>query len=212
MQETTLKMPFGIGDPAVHDYPPEKKYTKFGLGFSLGFHVLVLVVVGLIAYWQHIRSLSEMMTASVPSALPDQMEIVLIDDKKEPPPTDHPEWIYQVITPKVKPPPPPPPPPKPKPHPQFVRAAPPKLNVGSSGLPSPDYPMEAYRSHITGTLLLRVSFDGAGGVTSAEVVTSSGSSVLDSHSRHYVMDNWHDASFAGQTQTVPIRYQLKTGQ
>jgi TonB family protein len=210
MQET-LKMPFGIGDPAVHDYPPEKRYTRLGLGASVGFHVLCIVAVGLFAYWQHIRSLGEMMTATLPAAMPEQVEVVLIDDKKEPPPTDHPEWIYQVITPKVKPPPPPPPPPKPKPHPQVVAVkAAPQIRAGTNQLPRPPYPMQAFRSRIEGTVLYRVSFDASGTVDSVEVVKSSGSAILDNETRHYMLQNWHDPEFAGQSGTVPIVFQIQT--
>lgn len=148
-----------------------------------------------------------MMTASIAQLPDDQLQVILIDDNKPPPPTDNPLWVKQLIVPKVKPPPPPPPPPKPKPKPQVIRVVP-RLVVGSHNLPTPNYPMEAYRSHIEGTVLLRVSFDGSGGVIDAEVINSSGSAILDGGARHFILENWRSVDFAGQVQTVPIQYVL----
>jgi TonB family protein len=160
----------------------------------------------MLAYFHHIKSLRDMMTASITQLPIEQIQILLIDDKKPPPPTDHPLWIKQLIIPKVKPPPPPPPPkPKPKPKPQMVRVVP-KLIVGSNSLPSPSYPAEAYQQHIQGTVMIQVSFDGTGAVSDAEVVESSGSALLDSETRHFILEHWKSLAFAGQTQTVPIQY------
>jgi TonB family protein len=78
--------------------------------------------------------------------------------------------------------------------------------VGSHQLPVPGYPGEAYAQHIEGTVMMRVSFDASGGVSNAEVVDSSGSALLDSSTRHFILENWHEVDMAGQTQTVPIQY------
>lgn len=202
----TLKMVQPKAEDTIHDYPPEQRYVGWGTTASIGFHLLLVSIVALLAYLNHVRSLRDMMTASVAQLPDDQIQVVLIDINKPPPPTDHPLWIKQLIIPKDKPlPPPPPPPPKPKPVP--VRQVP-RLIVGSHSLPTPDYPLEAYRSGIQGTVMLCVSFDGSGGVISAEVVSSSGSVVLDSGARHYILEHWRSIDFAGQTQTVPIRYQM----
>jgi TonB family protein len=204
MAESLRMFPSMTGE-GIHDYPPEKRYVPFGMFGSFAFHGAIIGIVLWLAYLNHIRSLRDMMTASVPTQPADQLEILLIDDKKEPPPTDNPLWIKQIIIPKVKPP-PPPPPPKPKPKPKQVRLVQQHLTVGSHNLPSPDYPIEAFRDHIQGTVTLRVSFDGSGGVIDAEVVSSSGSGVLDNGARHYILSHWHSVDFAGQVQTVPIQY------
>jgi protein TonB len=195
-------------EESLLNYPPEQRYLGWGTSAAFSFHVLVMVIVLALAYVNHIRSLRDLMTASVPQPPLDQIPVVLIDDNKQPPPTNNPLWIKQLIIPKDKPPPPPPPPPpKPKPKPQVVRFVP-KITVGSHNLPAPSYPMEALRNRIQGTVVLRVSFDGSGGVTNAEVVSSSGSGILDSGARHDILANWHEVDMAGQTQDVPIQFVL----
>jgi len=201
----TLRMFPAMEETGIHDYPEEKRYTPWGMSASVGFHLTVFGVILWLAYLNHIRSLRDMMTASISQLPVDQLEILLIDEKKEPPPTSNPLWIKQLIIPKVKPPPPPPPPPKPKPKPVAVRQVA-RLIPGSNSLPRPSYPMEAYRDHIEGTVVLRVGFDGSGTVYDAEIEESSGSPVLDSWSRHFILSNWHDPDFAGQVQDVPIQY------
>ncbi|MEJ0000706.1 MAG: energy transducer TonB [Verrucomicrobiota bacterium] len=199
-------VPSVTGEAAVHDYPAEKIYAPWGMFASVAFHLTIVGIVIWLAYENHIRSLRDMMTAAIVDQPPQQLEVLLIDDKKEPPPTDHPLWIKELLIPKVKPP-PPPPKPKPKPKPVVARAVP-KLVPGTHSLPRPSYPLEAYENHIQGTVRLRVAFDGTGNVIDAEVVDSSGSSVLDSETRHFILSNWHDPDFAGQVQEVPIQYVL----
>lgn len=201
----TFKIEMMDGTP-IHDYPPEKVYIPWGAVASVSLHVAVASLILWLAYLNHVRSLRDLMTASIPQMQPDQLDVILIDDNKPPPPTNNPLWIKQLIIPKVKPPPPPPPKPKPKPKPQirFVQ----KLTVGSHNLPTPTYPMEALRNRIQGTVLMKVSFDGSGGVIDAEVVSSSGSGILDNETRHFILSNWHEVDMAGQTQTVPIEYVL----
>ena len=80
------------------------------------------------------------------------------------------------------------------------------ITVGAHGLPTPEYPIEAFRDHIEGTVVLKVAFDGSGGVYDAEVEESSGSAILDNSAKHYVLSNWHSEYFAGQIQEVPIQY------
>jgi TonB family protein len=200
----TLKLVETTGNDLL-DYPPERLYVRWAAPAAIGFHLLLAAIVLLLAYFHHIQSLRDLMTASITQLPIDQIQILLIDDKKPPPPTDHPLWIKQIIIPKVKPPPPPPPPPKPKPKPQAVRVVP-RLIVGSEDLPTPSYPMDAFEAHIEGTVMIQVSFDGTGAVSTAEVVESSGSAILDSGARHFILENWHSLKFAGQTQTVPIQY------
>jgi TonB family protein len=201
----TLRMVPAMEETGIHDYPPEKQYVSWGLVASIGFHLTVMGIVLWLAYLNHIRSLRDLMTATIVQQPVDQLEILLIDEKKEPPPTDNPLWIKQLIIPKVKPPPPPPPKPKPKPKPQPVRLVQ-RIVVGAHGLPTPEYPIEAFRDHIEGTVELQVAFDGSGSVISAEVTSSSGSAILDNGAKHYILANWHSEYFAGTTQEVPIQY------
>jgi TonB family protein len=201
----TFKLVEPLAGDALHGYPPEQLYFRWAAPAAIGLHVLIASIVLVLAYLHHIQSLRDLMTASITQLPIDQIQILLIDDKKPPPPTDHPLWIKQLIIPKVKPPPPPPPPPKPKPKPPTVRIVP-RLIVGSNSLPSPDYPPEAYAERIQGTVMITVSFDGVGNVEDAEVVSSSGSALLDSETRHFILEHWRSAAFAGQTQTVPIQY------
>jgi TonB family protein len=206
MAETLKLVPVNGNADALLDYPPERLYVRWAAPASIGFHVLLAVIVLVLAYLHHITSLRDLMTASISQLPTDQIQILLIDENKPPPPTADPVWIKQLIIPKVKPPPPPPPPkPKPKPKPQPVHIVP-KLMVGGRTLPSPSYPMDAYQAHIQGTVMIQVTFDGSGSVSNAEVVESSGSALLDSSARHDILSNWHDPDFAGQTQTVPIQF------
>ena len=192
----------------IHDYPPEKAYVPWGAFASVSLHLAVAGIVLWLVYLNHVRSLRDLMTASIQQLPPEQLDVILIDDNKPPPPTDDPLWIKQHVIPKVKPPPPPPPKPKPKPKPKPQIRFVPKITVGSHNLPTPSYPVEAWRNRIQGTVLIQVTFDGSGSVVDAQVVTSSGSGVLDSETRHFILSNWHEVDMAGQTQTVPIQYVL----
>lgn len=55
--------------------------------------------------------------------------------------------------------------------------------------PSPQYPIEALRKQRGGTVLLRVSVDGAGAVTAVDVARSSGDPALDASARE-TMRQW----------------------
>ena len=83
-----------------------------------------------------------------------------------------------------------------------------RLVVGTGGFPQPGYPVEAEMRHQAGTVLVSIQFDGAGRVADAEVVQSSGVSLLDSNTRSFIRSHWHDPSFAGKTVSVPITYHL----
>jgi len=203
----TLKMTQPGAEDTILDYPPERLYVHWGATAAIGFHLLFASIILILAYIHHIRNLRDLMTATITQVPIDQLQIMLIDDNKPPPPTNHPLWIKQIIVPKIPPPPPPPPKPKPKPKPQPIRLVP-RLVVGSHNLPTPDYPSDAWDQRIQGTVLLQVSFDGSGGVFDVQVINSSGSSILDSSARHYILENWRDVDFAGQVETVPIQYMI----
>ncbi len=61
----------------------------------------------------------------------------------------------------------------------------------------------------TGTVVVNVQFNRQGGVTSTEVVQSSGVSILDSSTRSFIRTHWHSQAYAGQTISVPVQYQLQ---
>ena len=202
----TLPFTTSMEDTGIHDYPPEKNYASWGMAASFIFHGTIIGVVLWLAYWQHLHSLGNVMTATIVELPIDQVEILIIDDKKVPPPTTNPLWIKEVLIPKVKPP-PPPPPPKPKPKPKAVRHVP-RYDPNSPGLPQPQYPIEAYENHIEGEVTVKVIFDGSGGVIDAVVVDSSGAAVLDNWTRHWILGHWHDSQYAGQVIDVPVSYEF----
>ena len=80
---------------------------------------------------------------------------------------------------------------------------------GASDLPHPPYPDEARSLGKTGTVVLNVQFDGQGSVTSAEIVQSSGVSILDTSTRAFIRTHWHSQAYAGQLISVPVRYRLQ---
>jgi TonB family protein len=202
----------------LHDYPPEHRYVRWGTGASIGVHLFVIAVVLILAWIHHIRSLADLMAGSVAALPPDQIQIILPPDDDTPPPTDHPEWIKQILLVKNQPPPPPPPKHKPKPkqatpiiqHPVAPHPVA-QLRVGNGGAPAPRYPMEALRSHIQGTVVASITFDGDGRPADVEIVSSSGSSVLDENTRHWILENWHIPEYAGRITSVPVRYQIPGG-
>jgi TonB family protein len=80
--------------------------------------------------------------------------------------------------------------------------------VGDPGLEHPPYPGAALRARITGTVTLRVSFGATGEIDQCEVISSSGSALLDFATKDFATSNWHKAELAGQTKTIPVIYRL----
>ena len=200
----------------INDYPPERNYAKEAMGIAVGAHVLVVVVIGIIALIFHVQSLRDLMlqggSVEMHAAPPEEkIEVFLKDELPPPPPIPTPEFVREIVKP-------PPKPiivekPKPKPQPAPAVAAPKvqmesRLVVGTSGLPHPGYPTRAKLMHISGTVMISVSFDSTGKAVGAEVVSSSGSSMLDSPTRSFILENWRNEAFAGRTETVPVEYNL----
>ena len=198
---------------------------RWGTAGSLGAHLFVAAVVLLVAFLTHVKTLEELMKESgsiiTSGPAPEQpMEVVLQpDDVPPPPPIDNPEFIREIE--KLKPVPVPPPEVVKKPvvqvKPKYTAPKATgdgesntvsKLIVGSGGFPAPGYPVEAQMRHQSGTVLMSVQFDGGGSVSEAQVLSSSGVSVLDSNARSWIRSHWHNASFAGQSVSVPITYHL----
>jgi TonB family protein len=200
----------------INDYPPERNYAKEAVGLSVGTHILVVIIIGIIAIIFHVKSLRDLMlqggSVEMRAQPPEEhIEVFLKDELPPPPPTPTPEFIRQIVKP-------PPQPvvvekPKPKPQPTPVVAAPKvemesRLVIGTTGLPHPGYPIRAKLMHISGTVVISVSFDGSGRAVAADVVSSSGSGMLDEPTRSFILENWRNESFAGRTETVPVEYNL----
>jgi TonB family protein len=202
----------------INDYPPERNYAKEAVGVSFGAHLLVVVIIGIIALIFHVKSLRDLMlqggSIEMHATPPEEHIEVMLKDllPPPPPPTPTPEFIRKIVKP---------PPkvivvekPKPKPHPAPSVAAPTKVEaesrfvVGTSGLPQPGYPTRAKLMHISGTVLISVSFDSSGRAVGADVVNSSGAGILDENTRSFILQNWRDEAFAGKTETVPVEYNL----
>ena len=208
---------------AIQDYPESQSYTRWGFGASLGTHILLILIVAILAWLNHIKSLRDFMAASMNSPPPPtEVEVILEPDETPPPPTDHPLFIKQILQvpkPIVIPKPKPKPVPKP-PHPivqhhtesHSTSKAESQLVVGSGSFPYPEYPFAARQRRMQGTVLIRIVFDASGAASSATVVSSTGYSILDGAARSTILDSWKNASFAGQTQTVPIVFDLSKAQ
>jgi TonB family protein len=215
--------------PSITRYPDEQHYLRWGASGSFGIHVLFAAVIVLLAFFAHIKTIQELMAegGSIAQSGPapkQQMEVVLrLDDLPPPPPTANPEFIKQVELPKpvVVPPPVAVPVPKVKPvviaKPRFTApqatgtgesAGVSHLVIGSSGFPQPGYPYEAQVRRQTGTVNVSIRFDASGNAEDVEVIQSSGVSILDTSTQNFIRSHWHNASFAGRTATVPVRYHM----
>jgi TonB family protein len=210
-------------------YPAEQIFLRHGAAGSFGLHLFVVSVIILIAFLTHVKTIEQLMAEGGSIAqsgpAPEQSIEVLLrpEDLPPPPPTINPEFIRQTELPKPKVVPPPPVPVRPQPKP--VRVSKPRytapqatgtgesasvsqLVVGSSGFPQPGYPYEARLHHQTGTVSIGIQFDGSGAAADVEVIASSGVSILDSSTRNFIREHWHDDSFAGRHVTVPVEYRL----
>jgi TonB family protein len=201
----------------INDYPPERNYAREAMGVSVGAHIFVVILIGIIALIFHVKSLRDLMlqggTVEQHTAPPEEhIEVFLKDELPPPPPVVTPEFVRQIVKP-------PPVPvvvqkPKPKPQPTPTMSAPSKtdmesrLVVGTSGLPHPTYPIRAKLMRVSGTVMISVTFDGGGKAVSADIVSSSGSAMLDNPTRSFILEYWRNESFAGRTETVPVEYTL----
>ncbi len=204
----------------ITDYPPERNYARQAVSVSIGMHVFVVLFIGLLALIFHIKSLRDLMlqggSLEMHAAPPDeQIEVILKDVLPPPPPVKTIAFERQIVKPPPKPPEVVKPKPKPTPTPTPVVAhdiGNSRLVVGTSGLPKPPYPERAKMMHISGTVMMSVTFDPSGKAVDAEIVGSSGSGMLDDPTRSFILESWQNASFAGRTETVPIQYNLDTSQ
>lgn len=79
---------------------------------------------------------------------------------------------------------------------------------GANVLPHPPYPDEARNRGETGTVVVLVEFNARGDVAHAEIAKSSGVPLLDSWTRSFCLENWHDPELAGQSFNAPVVYHL----
>jgi protein TonB len=105
------------------------------------------------------------------------------------------------------------PPPAPLPHEVVpVRKEQPKLlnNTGEGGLrPSPPYPQMALQLGQQGSVVLLMTVDAAGVVSSVEVKQTSGSSILDHYSVDFVKRHWTvEPGAPGRLFQATIKYEL----
>ncbi len=221
-----MPMPTAQATAQITQYPQEPFRVGRGVVIAVGIHLLAAVVTCLILYFLGIQSLKELLDkgGAIASSGPAPEQTMVIElklDDIKPPPADHIEFVQQILKPKPQPvipkPPPVPVPPKPvvitKPRYTAPKAtgsgnsnAVSAFVLGSSGLPHPSYPVQALDAREGGTVEMRVAFDGSGGVASAEVVGSSGVTLLDSWTRNFIYGHWKNAGLANQTFTVPVIY------
>jgi len=207
----------------INQYPREPYHVGRGVLISIGLHLFVAGTACLILYLLGIQSLKELLEkgGAIASSGPAPEQAMVVElklDDIKPPPTDHIEFIQQILKPKPEPVIPKPPPVPPKPVLIKPRFTAPKATgsgnsnavsafiLGSSGLPHPSYPVEALDAHEGGTVQMRVVFDGSGGIATAEVIGSSGVTLLDSWTRNFIYGHWKNAGLANQTFTVPVIY------
>jgi TonB family protein len=204
-------------------YPKEHRHTASSLALAIGLHIFVAALVCLITYLLGITTLRDLLEhggaiAETGPAPEETMTVELVIEQTPPPPTLNPEFIREVIKPKIIPPVPPKkvvikPDTKPKPRytapnakgegkSQNISVA----RVGSSGLPAPGYPAQALAEHEGGTVGMEVVFGSDGAVSSASVTESSGVTLLDVSTRNFIYGHWKNATLANTTIHIPIIY------
>jgi TonB family protein len=213
-------------------YPRDELRMGRGLLIAVGVHLFLGALICLILYLLGIVSLKELLEkgGSIASSGPAPQQPMIIElklDKILPPPTDHIEFIKQILKPKEIP------KPIPKPTPiqkivtaikhEIAKVLPKRFTApkatgsgnsssvsgfikGSSGFPYPNYPYDALQAGEGGTVQMHVVFDAGGGVASADIVSSSGIIELDTSTRNFIYGHWKNASVANQSVNVSIIY------
>ena len=74
--------------------------------------------------------------------------------------------------------------------------------------PHPPYPLQARAAHITGTVIVRVTFAAAGPVRTVKIMKSSGSEILDSNTVNYIKAKWRSTLGKEYTKEQTLSYFL----
>ena len=98
--------------------------------------------------------------------------------------------------------------------PPLPPAAKPATTVPSRGgslffTPHPPYPQSARYAHVSGKLTVRVTYGARGGPVQTEVVTSSGSALLDSYTADYIRLHWKCYNNVATVHTTTLDYVLR---
>ncbi len=95
------------------------------------------------------------------------------------------------------------------PHAPKTTGTPGAAHLGAVGWhkPDPPYPAQARASHITGSGTVSCSTNASGEVTSAVIVSSSGSAILDHNMTSFARMNWTGPP--NSTQVIPFTYRLQ---
>ncbi len=95
------------------------------------------------------------------------------------------------------------------PHATKTTGTPGAAHLGAVGWhkPEPPYPAQARLAHIQGSGTVRVTTDASGRVTSAVIVQSVGSALLDFNMCSFAKENWTGPPNA--TNTIPFTYRLQ---
>jgi TonB family protein len=207
----------------ITKYPKEHKHVGRSLALAVFLHVFIAALVCLVTYWLGITTLKDLLEkggaiAETGPAPEEPMTVELQIEDTPPPPTPNPEFIQEIVKPKIILPPPPKkvaikPDTRPKPHftapnahgqglTQNVSVA----RVGSSGLPSPSYPYGPLSRHEGGTVSMEVVFGPDGRVSNATILSSSGVTELDVSTRNFVYGHWKNATLANTTIHIPVIY------
>ena len=206
----------------ISQYPKEHQHIRRSIAAAVFLHVFIALMVCLVTYWLGITTLKELLEkggaiAETGPAPEEPMAVELVEEEIPPPPTPNPEFVQELVKPKIIPPIPPKKVIKPdtKPKPRFTAAKATGegksqnisvARVGTSGLPSPSYPADALSRHEGGTVGMQVSFGPDGSVASAEIRESSGVTILDISTRNFVYGHWKNASLANSIIHVPVIY------
>lgn len=74
--------------------------------------------------------------------------------------------------------------------------------------PHPPYPFQALQRHLEGVCTVRVQFDAQGNVSSAMIVKSSGSEILDSNAANWIKKEWKSLEGRPSVYTKDLVYSL----
>jgi TonB family protein len=194
----------------------ERQHWRTPILIAIGINLAIFLA----GYYSPKSTLLELMSNGeqlanfAPSVEEYRQEVEIVDLAPPPPPEDRPEFIKPEEKPKVAE--APKPTPKPKPVVQSQPQAPASAYASSSfvsgnkNCPKPPYPYLARQRHYQGTVMVALSVV-AGHVVSADVQSSSGYGVLDSHAASWIRQRWTFPESITASVVVPIKFELSNG-